>query len=386
MEPSYWFHEVPDTKRFPSLEGNLRVDVAVVGAGVAGLSAAYFLAKAGKKVALIEAEHIVTGDTGYTTAFASHFLDSTDVTVRGWEASDRAIRLLKETALLEKISCDWEDVDGIEFSHKADLSEFRRDYDAFVKIDGSIEYREGEQTTEILGFPANAVFRKAGSEGQFHIRKFLIGLAERAKNLGVEIFEESEVTGFAPGAPVAITTKNGSVESDWLVVAAGNPPKKLFPEVAKHLTPSVTYVLHVRFPEGKPFGKKLLWDDLLPYHYFRWLNDEELILGGEDRVLSPGSSRPSGDPHQALETWLRGIAGPNPFSVVNRWQGSLFSTPDIFPILGPHSAYGENVIFLTGWGGNGITLGFLSGAIAHDIIEKREFPFRDLFSINRLNS
>lgn len=378
--PSYWFEEVSDYKRFPSLEGNLRVDATVIGGGIAGISAAYFLAQRGIRVALLEKRNLATGASGYTTAFASHFLDSTDTTLRTWQASEMGIQLFREIIKKEHIVCDWKNVDGVGFTKKDDLSKFRRDFEAYRSVDPLIEYFKDKDAFHLAGFPVRAAYRKKGGEGQFHIRKFLLGLAKCASKNGALIFEGTNVNNIdSEGSLITISTENGLINTDWLIVASGPPPRQFFPKVADKLRSAITYVIQASYKEKKPFGPSLFWDDLEPYHYFRWLNDTDLILGGEDWVME--DKFPETNPHQALETWLREISRGSPFSMVNTWQGNIFYTPDILPFIGPHREYGEQIIFLTGFGGNGMAHGLLAGQMAADFTERRKNPLEDIFSL-----
>ena len=377
---SYWFEAIPDQERFPSLEGNLRVDAIVIGGGIAGVSAAYFLSQAGVSVALLEMGNLVTGDSGYTTAFATPFLDSVPASLAAWPASEAGIALLKEVAGRERIDCDWRDVDGIAFTRKEDTGDFRKDFETFAAVDPAMEYLQGAAASALVGFPVRAAFRKKGGEGQFHIRKFLISLAGAAAKAGAQFFERSEVTNIERGSEITLTTPKGSVSAKWLVVAAG-PPNQFFPTVAGKLSGAITYVLHAAFSGVKPFGPSLFWDDLEPYHYFRWVNDSELILGGEDWVMK--EKRPASNPHVALEAWLREVSGGAEFVVKNKWQGTIFYSPDVLPYMGPHPEYGEQVVFLTGWAGNGMAHGFLAGSIAADLVQRKQNAHQNIFSFTR---
>lgn len=379
MEQSFWFREIPDEKKFPSLEGNLRVEVAVLGGGIAGVSSAYHLTQAGKKVALLEMGNLITGDSGYTTAFVTHFLDSVPATINAWQAGEAGIKLIREVITKEKIVCDWRDVTGIGFTMKDSVDEFRRDIEFFRKADSQIEYLEDDAATHAVGVPVKAAYQKKG-EGQYHIRKFLSRLARIAVDRGAKIFEESEVLELHTGATITLKTEKGVVMADSLVVAAGPPPPQFFPKIFGMLTSAITFVIQARYSGRLPFARALFWDDLEPYHYFRWVNENELILGGEDRYLKEKSS---GNPHDNLKSWLETMSQGFPFEVVNKWQGSLFYTKDSLPYMSAHPDYGNNVIFLTGWAGNGMTHGFLSGHIAADLLQQKENQFQSIFSFNR---
>lgn len=376
--PSFWFHDVPDEKRFPSLEGNLRVAAAVIGGGIAGVSAAYFLSRAGVRVALLEMGNLVTGDSGYTTAFATHFLDSVAATIRGWPASEAGMQLLQEVIQRERIDCDWQRVHGVAFTRKDDPALFLADYRAFREAAPTLEFFESDAASRAVGFPVTAAVRTQESEGQFHIRKLLLGLAERAAKNGASIFEGSEVTALERGQPFILKTEGGTVTADQLVVASGPPPRQFFPEIADRLHGAITYVIQASYAVLPPFGRALFWDDLEPYHYFRWVGERELILGGEDWIL--GEPKPATNPHAALESWLQEISGSAKFTVANRWQGTIFYTPDILPYIGSHPAWGGRVTFLTGWAGNGMAHGFLAGAIAADFVQGREHPQAAVFA------
>jgi len=69
-----WIDDTP-IRKFPKLQGNISVDVIVVGAGVTGITVAYLLKKAGSTVALIERERVSAFDTGHTTAHLTYVTD-----------------------------------------------------------------------------------------------------------------------------------------------------------------------------------------------------------------------------------------------------------------------------------------------------------------------
>lgn len=378
---SFWFKAVSDRRRFPVLRGDKSVEAVIIGGGIAGISAAYWLDKVGAKTALLEMGNIATSDSGYTTAMATRFLDSADATIKAWDVSEAGIGLLRKTIQEEKINCDWQMVDGIGFC-KSNLPEFKKTVRLFQAKDSGVEFLNGNEASGAVGVPVEAAFRKKGSEGQFHIRKFLLGLAKSAERNGALIFEDSEVADILPGKKVVVKTKHGSITADWLVVASGIPPVKFFPDVAKNLSASVSYVINVKFTKGRPFPRSIFWDNLEPYHYFRWVSANELILGGQDWRMK--DKKTVTNPHVELENWLKNLCGKDAeFKVVNKWQGSIYSSPDNLPYVGSHSAYGSNTIFLTGWAGAGMANGFLAGNIIADIVQKKENKFHDLFSFNR---
>ena len=104
---AYWFEEAPAKNRFPVFTGSLEVDVAIIGGGIAGLTAAYFLAKSGLRIALFEQNFIASGESGYTTALLSHHLDNALDTRKTWTATQDALETIEKIAREERISCDF---------------------------------------------------------------------------------------------------------------------------------------------------------------------------------------------------------------------------------------------------------------------------------------
>lgn len=384
-EASYWFRAVPDKRRYSPLQGEKEVDVVVVGGGMAGISAAYFLSKNGFSTAVLESATIASGDSGYTTACATRFLDSLDATLAAWDSSDAAIALFKKTIIEENIECQWKEVDTACFTVQKDrksLKEFEGVAQSFQTKDPSMEYLVKDEASAAVGVPVKAAYRKKSSEIMFHMRQFLISLAERAVKHGAMFFEDSEAIDITTGEQVIVKTKDGSVKAKWLVMATGLPPAKFFPKVSELLRSAVSYVIDIKFDKKPPFTEGFFWDDQEPYHYFRSVGPDEFILGGEDwKTVEP---KPDTNPHAEMEKWLKDIVGKtSSLHVINSWQGSLFYTPDMLPLIGPHPAYGKNTIFLTGWAGNGTAQGFFAGNIAADLVQQKNNPHHAIFACDR---
>ncbi len=384
-EPSYWFRDVPATARFPTLKGDNNFDAVVVGGGMAGVSAAYFLSKAGVKVAVVEAGTIGSGDSGYSTACATRFLENIDATLKAWEASDVAISLFKKTIVEEKINCDWQDIDAFCFTKQTDkksLADFSKTFNRLKEKDSGFEVLDKDKASRALGVGISQAYRRHNSDGIFHIRKFLLALAEKAVKNGAVFFENSEVTDISLGDTINLKTKEGGIVTEKLIVATGIPSNKFFSKVASLIRSSISYVIDIKFSGQPPLRNGFFCDDLDPYHYFRSVGESEFLLGGEDWFVD--EPKPKGNPHEKLETWLRDLAGEkNQFNIINSWQGSIFSTADTLPLVGPHSAYGNNVIFLTGWAGNGTAQGFFGGSIAADLVMNKTNSFQTLFACDR---
>ena len=124
MSTSIW-HNTFEVPRYPKLANDLSVDACVVGAGIAGLSTAYNLAKAGQRVVVLDDGDIGSGETGRTTAHLTAALDDRYYNLESMHGSEgahiaaeshmAAINRAEEIVRLENIDCDFHRVDGYLF-------------------------------------------------------------------------------------------------------------------------------------------------------------------------------------------------------------------------------------------------------------------------------
>ena len=354
---------------FPSLRGSLEVDVAIVGGGIVGVIAAYELTRAGKKVALIEKHHISGNASGWTTGFITYVTDAHLAELRrtfgaeraalAWKSGRRAIDEIEQIVRREAIDCEFMRVPAYVYAaDEAGLALLRRE--AAIAHEAGIELREGR---EKLGFETPGYLR-VDDQAKFHPIKFLTALALRAKALGAEVFEDTQVLERTGAGPYVLKTKDGEVRANRLVLATGRPmsdPDAVsFRTIASH-----TYVIEAKIPSGiLPEG--LYWDTARPYVYFRvdkLPTHDRLILGGEDRMNGIND-----DPqarYQALERRIRKLA-PDA-EIVRRWAGELIDTIDRLPFIGA-TVSDRSVFMATGFAGNGMTFGALAGMLIRDLI------------------
>jgi glycine/D-amino acid oxidase-like deaminating enzyme len=141
---SFWIDSTPKTA-YPSLENNLSVDVAIVGAGIVGLTAATLLKRAGKTVAVIESREIVTGVTGHTTAKITslHQLIYADLikqigeekTRLYGESNQAAIEWVAQLVAQEQIDCDFSRQSAYTFAElDDDLDKIKAEVEAALKL------------------------------------------------------------------------------------------------------------------------------------------------------------------------------------------------------------------------------------------------------------
>jgi glycine/D-amino acid oxidase-like deaminating enzyme len=136
------------------------------------------------------------------------------------------------------------------------------------------------------------------------------------------------------------------------------------------------------------FGALMLWDTERPYHYARWGPDHRLLLGGNDQPLLPLSRRKTAfasSTRRLHDYFTRLLPTLGDVEIESAWEGLFAMTPDGLPFIGPHRRYPLH-LFALGYGGNGMTFGFLASRLLLDAYRDVENPHLELFSFSRFRS
>jgi len=361
-------------------------DVIIVGAGITGITTALMLQKAGKKCLIVESGNVGFGTTGGTSAHLNTFFDSTYPEVESNFGKDAARQLAdagKEamatiTSLIEehKIECDLEYKEGYLFSENEE--ETRQLDDILLSArNAGIEVTESEDNN--VPIPFEKAIRFAG-QGQFHPLKYIYGLAAAFTNLGGYILQECFVSERNDFDEVIEITANGKTLRALNIVYATHIPPGIT-TFSLRCAPYRSYVLGLTLTDNSyPTG--LVYDMQEPYHYFRTHEIEGqkyLILGGEDHKTGHE------DPEQAfknLETYARRFYDIQ--SIDYSWSSQYYVPVDGLPYIGSLTTTGGNTYIATGFNGNGMMFGTLSGKILSDQILGLKNRYSDLFSPSRL--
>jgi glycine/D-amino acid oxidase-like deaminating enzyme/nitrite reductase/ring-hydroxylating ferredoxin subunit len=392
---SYWIDNTP-APRYSALKEDIAVDVLIVGAGIAGITAAYLLKRAGRNVALVEKDRCLSGESSYTTA---HLTCVTDVPLSAlvqnfgrdhaqavWDAQLAAIDAIDRIVWREQIKCQFDWVPGYMFNPSAETG--RSDQD-----ENALDLEKETALANELGFDAKFVSAvplvkrpgvKFENQAKFHPRKYLLALLRLlSTGKGCQIFEQTEIQD-VEGTPITATTRDGHrIHCEHVFIATHVPLQGktgLLPATVlqSKLAPYSSYVVGGWVPRGS-VHEALYWDTGDPYDYIRVdrRHDHDFIIfGGEDHKT--GQVEETADCFHRLEQRAKRLLPE--LAVTHRWSGQVVETNDGLPYIGETS---ERQYVATGFSGNGMTFGTLSAMMFSDHVLGQKNPWTELFDPGR---
>lgn len=381
--PTYWGDTAPGASTFPTLEADLQVDVAVVGAGIAGLTAAFLLTRAGRSVAVLESGTVAGGESGRTSAhltaiqdlrfkeMASRFgLDATKLMAQhGMNAIEWVQRVVHD----EGIDCQFERLPGYLFTE--DESERRH-----LEAEALAARRAGLLASWVDEVPlpwgvAGAV--RFEDQAAFHPVEYLQGLANAIVRHGGKIFENSRVRSVDDGKPCRVATDRARVTARDVIVATDSPISSRF-FLHNKLSPMRTYLVEGKLSSPLP---GLFWDTDDPYHYIRTVEGPEgtvvLVGGGDHRV---GTVEDTASRIEDLAGWAGSRLG---LSIDRAWSGQVNEPADGLPYVG-RNAISFHVYVATGFSGTGLVNGTLAGTLLSQTLLGHHHPLSKLLAATRV--
>jgi glycine/D-amino acid oxidase-like deaminating enzyme/nitrite reductase/ring-hydroxylating ferredoxin subunit len=367
-------------------EGTL-YDALVVGAGITGLTTALLLQKQGKQTILAEARNIGFGTTGGTTAHLNTFFDTDYADVES-DFSEDAAKLLAQSAkeafgIIRSLSqehnidCDLEIKDGFVYAETDEEAKMLDD-ELKASQNAGIEVFEAHENGVKVPFKKAIVYKK---QGQFHPLKYIYGLARAFVDAGGVILENTFIreTSFAD----QVHTAKGdtvTIKAKSLVYATHLPPGLNIFDF--NCAPYRSYVVGVTLKNNSDYPEALSYDSKDPYHYFRTHTidgQKYLIVGGDDHKT--GHDDPAAA-FESLERYIRTYY--DVADVTFKWSAQYYMPNDGLPFIGEMPAGDDNLYVATGYNGNGMMFGTISGKILSDLILGKESVYSKLFNPGRI--
>jgi len=374
---------------FIKLAEDAETDVVVVGGGITGLTTAYLLVKAGKRVVVLERERCAMADTGHTSAHLTMVTDTRISELANrfgrnhaqavWDAGLAAIATIDETVREHDIAAfEW--VDGYLHAPFQDedthaVERLQEDAALARELGFDCEFVESVPFVERPGI-------RVADQARVQPRAYLAGVAKAIVAMGGRIYEHSAADEFCE-EPRSIRTGPHTVRCEDVVIATHNPLVGLAGMASSTLFQTklalyTSYVIAGRVPSGV-VADALWWDTSDPYHYLRvepHRDFDVVIFGGEDHKT--GQQDDTESCYRRLEARLTALAPQ--IDITHRWSGQVIETPDGLPYIGKNA---DHQYAATGYAGNGLTFGTVAALIISDAILGRTNPWTELFDPSR---
>lgn len=372
---------------YPRLNRNLKVDVAVIGAGITGLTAAYLLKQTGRTVAVVEKASVGSGTSGRTTGKVTYqhgLIYSTlqrrlgTGTARVYaEANRAAFDKVASIIRRRKISCGWQRDDNYVFTtDREQVGRFKRE----AKVALGLGLPADFTTAAPLPFPIRGAVRFR-DQAKFNAQEYLLGLASWIDGEGSHVFENSLVHDIKDGSPATIRTASGKITARDIIVATNVPTLPLLARGTYCLVeyPQESYIVAGRL--RKPLDGMYISPDKRNYSIL------PVTVGDKDYVLIGGEGHLSGLRistrlrYRRLAAYARERFGVK--HITHRWSDRDYMAYDDMPVIGkvyPHSKHLYTASAFRKWG---LTNGTAAAMILCDTICGEDNPWAATFNPHR---
>ena len=366
----------------PLLQGDVACDVAIVGGGLAGLSAAIELAQRGRSVCLVEARQVGQGASGRNGGQAIYGLACEPEVIERqmglaaarqvFDMTIEALDLIRQRCAQFSIDCDWRDgwlgvaVNPAKARALMDSADhLARHYDyPLTRINQA-------QMGQWINSPRYVAGVHDARSGHLHPLKYTLGLGRAAASLGVAIHEGTPVTGLLrpgqPGAPrdqVLLQTPGGTVRADQVLLAGNVYLQGLAPALQARIMPVGTYIA-ASAPVSPALAQQLIpcgaavCDNDFVLDYFRFSADHRMLFGGRVSYSTRTPTNLAETMRQRMVAALPGLAN---VPVECTWGGfvdiSMNRAPDFGRLPGAPQVY-----YVQGFSGHGLALTGMAGRL-----------------------
>jgi len=380
----FWYEQA-DTTSFPHLMENASCDVAIVGGGITGLTAALCLSQAGQNVILVELNKIGRATTGHSTGHLdSHYdIGLKELMDRFGLSAARAVINAKQNAIsdIEKWDADYR----LESGFKRVPGYYYTEKESDVQIVEDEISAAGDLQLDInagAASPLPFAFKKSmciAQQARFSPIAYVIALSRFIFLLGGRIYEHTRMEDFhEKDGKILIETTYGKIETQNLILA-GHTALTGKMSLQTRIFPRLSYVIAASVDDR--VEDALYWDTNDPYFYTRIASDlrpDLLIIGGADQRLG---HEQADDPFRILEDYARRRYSVR--SIENFWSHEFFDSADGLPFVG-RVPWSERVYVAAAYSGDGLTMGTAAGRLLSDLITGRDNPLMGVLAPDRV--
>jgi gamma-glutamylputrescine oxidase len=384
IQNSYYTDSVNMHVTYTPLDGDAQVDVCIVGAGLAGLSAAIELADRGYSVMVLEAETVGWGASGRNGGQIIAGLACDHAVIEktlglaaareAWQVTIDALDLVRERVKRFNIQCDLTDgFLGVAVGERKGKA-LQAWYDYMARqyqYDADCEWIAPTQLKQWIDSPRFHSAYYDRRSGHIHPLNYTLGLAAGAVSLGVRICEYTPVRAMKTGEMTVLQTDSGNVQARF-VVLAGNMylpevAPELAPKIARRIMPVGTYIVATE-PLDDALTAQLIpsnaavCDTNVVLDYFRFSADNRMLFGGR---VSYSTMTPPNLKQDMKQRMLKVFPQLADAQIHYAWGGFVDITMNRAPDFG---RVAPNVYYLQGFSGHGVALTGMAGKMVAEAI------------------
>ena len=387
---SYWIQSTKNLKLNEKITNNYETDVCIIGAGLAGLSTGYYLAKEGINVIILDKDNIGQKVSGNTTAkitlqhnlIYDYLIKSfgTDFAMKYFKSNKEAISNIKKIIDDENIECDFEYQDNYVYTtNQDDITKIHNEIKAINSLNNILNSNEKDIFADFVT-SCNLPFKMCGAikvkdQAQFHPLKYMFGLSKAIKNKGGIIFTNSLVTDVKQKDGVYTTyTDKHFIKSKYIVIASHFPFKDFPGFYFSKMYQSTSYVLGIDTKSDLFDGMYISSDKpTFSYRTAKYKDKKILIMAGGDHKTgyAPDNNQTG---YNILEQEAKKYY-PN-CEILYKWNTRDCITIDKVPYIGDFSNLMPNMFVATGFNKWGIT----SSNVAANIIRDKILGIKNEYS------
>ena len=387
---SYWIQSTKNLKLNEKITNNYETDVCIIGAGLAGLSTGYYLAKEGINVIILDKDNIGQKVSGNTTAkitlqhnlIYDYLIKSfgMDFAMKYFKSNKEAISNIKKIIDDENIECDFEYQDNYVYTtNQDDITKIHNEIKAINSLNNILNLNEKDIFADFVT-SFNLPFKICGAikvkdQAQFHPLKYMFGLSKAIKNKGGIIFTNSLVTDVKQKDGVYTTyTDKHFIKSKYIVIASHFPFKDFPGFYFSKMYQSTSYVLGIDTKSDLFDGMYISSNKpTFSYRTAKYKDKKILIMAGGDHKTgyAPDNNQTG---YNILEQEAKKYY-PN-CEILYRWNTRDCITIDKVPYIGDFSNLMPNMFVATGFNKWGIT----SSNVAANIIRDKILGIKNEYS------
>ena len=385
---SYWIDSTKNNATFEKLAQDIACDVCIIGAGLFGLTTAYYLAKKGLKVVIIDKQEVGTHTSGHTTAkitsqhglIYDYLIQSynTNFAQKYLNANQEAIANIKNIIDSENIECDFKYENNYVYTtNEQDIEKIKAEVAAMHSLNFDAEF---VTKTELPFNTLGAI--KFKNQAQFHPRKYMLGLCNSILQNDGQIFTNSTITDVKKDGNYYYSyTHSNKIKSKYVVLASHYPFLKVPGFYFAKMYQVISYVIAID-PKTKLFNGMYISTETPPFSYRTVATpDKELLLVG-------GYSHKTGEKIDTTFIYNKLEEEAKKYypdcEILYRWNTQDCVTLDKIPYIGEYSNLMPNMYIGTGFNKWGMTSSNVAANIVTDKILGIENKYEEVFTSTRL--